>query len=77
MVNTLYGDFDYQITPKQMEIFDKYCRIIQWGRQHPTRFLEEFMNLQFTDTQKYVLLSSWVPATCVWLASRDSGRICP
>ena len=74
MVNVIFNDLNYEILPKKLETFEKYCKILQWGRQHPTRFAEQFMNLQFTDMQKWIILSSWVPSTCVWLLSRGSGK---
>lgn len=73
-VNVLFNDFSYEILPKQLETFDKYCKILQWGRANPTRFLEDFIGLRFTDHQKYVILSSWIPANCVWVCSRSSGK---
>ena len=75
MVNVIFNDLNYEILPKKLETFEKYCKILQWGRQHPTRFAEQFMNLQFTDMQKWIILSSWVPSTCVWLLSRGSGKL--
>lgn len=74
MINVIFNDFNYEILPKRLEIYDKYCKILQWGRANPTRFLETFMNLQFTDHQKWILLSSWTPSVCVWLCSRSSGK---
>lgn len=74
MINVIFNDFNYEILPKKLETFDKYCKVLQWGRQHPTRFAEQFMNLQFTDMQKWVFLSSWVPSNIVWLLSRSSGK---
>ena len=74
MVNVIFNELSCEILPKQKETFDKYCKIIQWGRKNPTRFLEDFVKLTFTDHQKYILLSSWVPSTVVWLMSRSSGK---
>lgn len=74
MVNVIFNDFSYEILPKQMETWDKYCKIINWGRANPTRFLEDFVGLQFTDHQKYVLLSSWIPSNVVWVCSRSTGK---
>lgn len=74
MVNVIFNELSCEILPKQKETFDKYCKIIQWGRRNPTRFLEDFVKLTFTDHQKYILLSSWVPSTVVWLMSRSSGK---
>jgi hypothetical protein len=49
MINVIFNDFSYEVLPKQLETWDKYCKIIQWGRKHPTRFLEDFVGMQFTD----------------------------
>ena len=27
------------------EVFDKYNKILQWGRKHPTRFIEDFFKI--------------------------------
>ena len=35
--------------------------------------MERFLGLEFTDHQKYILLSSWVPANVVWL--NDIGHV--
>ena len=73
MINVIFKDFSYEILPKRLEIFEKYTKIIQWGRANPTRFIEDFFKIQLTDMQKYVLLSSWAPANVVWLMGRNSG----
>ena len=74
MVNPLYNEYDYKIPPKRLEQFQKYNEIIQWGRQNPTRFAELVFGIQFTDHQKWMILSSWVPSTVVWLRSRATGK---
>lgn len=74
MINVIFNTFDYEILPKQKETYDKYCKIIQWGRKYPTRFAETFLGLTLTDAQKYIFLSSWLPKTVVWLMSRSSGK---
>ena len=74
MINVIFNDFSYELLPKRKEIFEKYTKIIQWGRANPTRFIEDFFKIQLTDMQKYVLLSSWCPANCVWLMGRNSGK---
>jgi len=73
-INVLFRDTNYNILPKQKEVFDKYCKILAWGRRNPTRFLEQFIGLSFTDHQKYILLSSWIPSNVVWVCSRSSGK---
>lgn len=77
MINCLYNDYNYDLLPKRRELFEKYTKIIQWGRRNPTRFIEDFMKIQLTDHQKWMILSSWVPSTVVWLCSRATGKDMP
>jgi len=51
-VNVIFNNPDYNLMPKQQETFEKYTKVIQWGRSNPVAFMEQFMNLQFTDMQK-------------------------
>ena len=74
MINVIFRDLEYEVLPKQKETWDKYCKIVQWGRRHPTRFVETFLNLQLTDYQKYIFLNSWSASTAVILCSRGSGK---
>lgn len=74
MINVIFNDINTEIMPKQLEQFEKYCKVLQWGRRHPTRFVEQFFNMQLTDMQKWIFLSSWVPRFNVWLLSRNSGK---
>lgn len=74
MINVIYNRTDYEILERQKEAFDKYCKIIQWGRENPTRFMEQFLELELTDHQKYCVLGTWATSTAVWLMSRNSGK---
>ena len=75
MINVIFKDFNYEILPKRLELFDKYTELIQWGRANPTRFIEDIFKIQLTDMQKYVLLSSWIPANITWVMARNSGKL--
>ena len=74
MINVIFNDFSFEILPKQKETFDKYCKILQWGRRNPTRFIEDFFKIELLDHQKWIIMSSWVPSTCIWLQARSSGK---
>lgn len=74
MINVTFKQLDYEILPKQKETWDKYCKIVQWGRRHPTRFVETFLNLQLTDYQKYIFLNSWSASVSILLCSRATGK---
>ena len=45
MINVIFNDFSYELLPKRKEIFEKYTKIIQWGRANPTRFIEDFFKI--------------------------------
>ena len=74
MINVIFNQFDYEISERKKEIWDRYNKVIQWGRQHPLRFAEKFLGIEFTDHQKYVFLSSWTAKFIVWLMGRNSGK---
>lgn len=75
MINVIFNDFSYELLPKRLETYEKYCKILQWGRANPTRFMEDFLGVSLTDHQKWILLSSWVASNVVWLCSRSSGKL--
>lgn len=74
MINVIFNKSDYEISQRKMEMYDKYLKVIQWGRRHPVKFMEMIFGLQFTDHQRYVLLSTWTTRYAVWLMSRNSGK---
>lgn len=73
-INVIFNKTDYEISERKRELWDKYNRIIQWGRMHPLRFAEIFLGLQFTDHQKYVFMSTWQAKFAVWVMGRNSGK---
>ena len=73
MINVIYNKSDYELSKRKIEMFEKYLKMIQWGRREPVKFMEEVFGLQFTDHQRYVLLSTWNTRRAVWLMSRNSG----
>lgn len=76
-INVIFNKTDYEISERKRELWDKYNRIIQWGRMHPLRFAEIFLGLQFTDHQKYVFMSTWQAKFAVWVMGRNSGKALP
>jgi len=73
-VNVIFNDTHYDITLKQRESWDRYCKIINWGRREPVRFIEEFIGLQLTDYQKMMICGLWMCRTGVILCSRNTGK---
>lgn len=77
MINVIYNKSDYELSQRKIEMYEKYLRMIQWGRREPVHFMENVFGLQFTDHQRYVLLSTWNTRYSVWLMSRNSGKAIP
>lgn len=73
-INVIYNQSNYELSQRRKEIWDKYNKIILWGRKHPLRFAEHFLGLQFTDHQKYIFMNSWVSKFITWVMSRSSGK---
>jgi hypothetical protein len=73
-INVIFNKFDYEISQRKKEVWDKYNKVIQWGRQHPLRFAETFLGLEFTDHQKYIFMATWTSRIAVWVMSRSSGK---
>lgn len=73
-INVIFNKFDYEISERKREVWDKYVRIINWGRMHPERFAENFLGVQFTDHQRYIFINSWQAKYIVWVMGRNSGK---
>lgn len=74
MINVIYNLSNQELLDKQKEQFETYCKIIQWGRKYPDRFIEQFLGVELLDHQRYVIMSTWAAAVSVWLMSRSSGK---
>lgn len=73
-VNVLYNLSDYELLEKQQELYNKYCKVLQWGRMNPVAFIETFFQLDLLDYQKYVVAGTWPSAVAVWLCGRNTGK---
>lgn len=65
---------EYDISVMKLEAFDKYAKIIQWGRSNPIKFCERFFGVEFLDYQKYIFMMSWITPFVVWCMSRNGGK---
>lgn len=74
MINTIFNDINYELLPKQREIWDRYLKIIQWGRREPIRFVQDFIGLELTDYQKWLFCNMWVSRESIILCSRNTGK---
>ena len=47
-----------EISQRKLETYDKYPKIIQWGRAYPVEFTSRFMGIELLDMQKYAFYNS-------------------
>ena len=52
----------------------KFLKNIQRFYNGEELILQDFLKIQLTDHQKWMILSSWTPSTVVWLCSRATGK---
>lgn len=63
-----------ELSQRKLETYDKYCKIIQWGRGDPVAFCSRIMGIELLDIQKYAIYNSWCRDFNLWLESRNAGK---
>lgn len=63
-----------EANPRKIEVMQKYEKLIQWGRQNPTRFIEKIFKIELMDYQKWIILNTWTSEKAVWVCSRNAGK---
>lgn len=63
-----------EISQRKLETYDKYSKVIQWGRSYPIEFSSRFMGVELLDMQKYAIYNSWTKDFVLWLKSRNAGK---
>ncbi len=63
-----------ELSQRKLENYDKYCKVIIWGRREPVKFIGRFMGIELLDIQKYAIYNSWVRNYILWLESRSAGK---
>ena len=62
------------ISQRKLETYDKYLRVITWGRKYPVNFCSRFMAVELRDFQKYIIENSWNRDFALWLISRNGSK---
>lgn len=62
------------ISARKMETYERYCKVINWGRANPIAFCSRFMGLKLLDFQKYVIMNTWNRDFALWLICRNGGK---
>lgn len=74
MISVYNNLLDNEVNIRKQEIFERYNRLIQWGRKHPTRFIEKIFGIELLDYQKWVILNTWTAEKAAWVCSRNAGK---
>jgi len=63
-----------EISQRQLEGYERYSELIQWGRKNPVMFCEYMLGIEFMDFQRYIFMNSWDKTFCLWVMSRNAGK---
>lgn len=63
-----------EFSQRKLETYDKYCRVINWGRKYPVAFAERFFGIELLDYQKYMIQNSWLAQFAWWLVCRNGSK---
>lgn len=74
MIQTITLPFSFEVSQRKLEVYAKYCKVINWGRMHPIEFGERFMGVEYLDYQKYLELGTWTADFALWLMCRNGGK---
>lgn len=63
-----------EVSQRKLETYDKYYRVITWGRAYPIPFISRFMGVDLLDFQSYVISNTWNRDFALWLICRNGGK---
>ena len=63
-----------EFSQRKLETYDKYCRVINWGRRYPVAFASRFFGIDLLDYQKYMIQNSWLAQFAWWLVCRNGAK---
>ena len=61
-------------TQRELEMYDEWTKVIQWGRKNPVKFVEEIFGMEFMDYLKYIFMSMWTTPYVCLCQCRNSGK---
>lgn len=74
MISVFTNRTEIEVTTRRLEQMAKYNKIIQYGRQNPSWFIENIFKITLLDFQKYIIMGSWTAERVCWVCSRNSGK---
>lgn len=63
-----------ELSQRKQETYDRYCKIIQWGRGHPVEFGNRFCGFDYYDYQAEKIYRTWFSQFALWLVCRDGAK---
>ena len=63
-----------EFSQRKIEEYNKFEKVINWGRKDPIRFSEEFFGIKLIDYQKWCFMQTWDKPFALWLCSRGTGK---
>lgn len=63
-----------EFSQRKLETYDRYCRVINWGRQYPVSFAERFFGIDLLDYQKYMVENTWRSQFAWWALCRNGAK---
>lgn len=59
---------------RRLETYDRYARLIRWGRRYPVAFAERVFGITSMDYQSYAIGNTWTSQFASWLEGRNLGK---
>lgn len=63
-----------ELSQRKLESYNIMSRIVQWGRQNPVLFCNEFYGLQLIDYQAWCFMRTWPVQFALWAECRGAGK---
>ena len=63
-----------EISQRRLEQYDRYSKVIDWGRAYPIEFGQRFMGADYLDIQKYITYNTWFADLALWLVCRNGSK---
>lgn len=74
MISVYNRETAINLGPRKIELLDKYSVIVNRGRQDPVWFIQNFLGVQLTDFQKWIINSAWTKEKVCLVCSRNTGK---
>lgn len=74
MISVYNRETEINLGPRKIELLDKYSVIVNHGRRDPVWFIQNFLGVQLTDFQKWIVNSAWTKEKVCLVCSRNTGK---